>query len=74
MSCRTLDETRDMADPRGIPRPFPSEHPRPLTMEIRTVAPPRSNVVNIRSRNVLVYRPGWPVFDWATEPEFCTPG
>jgi hypothetical protein len=44
-----------------------------LQMEIRRVNEPASNVVDIRSRNVVLQRPGWPPHDWASDPDVNPP-
>lgn len=73
MSMRTLDETRDMADPRGIPRPSVSDHPRPLVCEVRHVVEPRSNLIDLRSRRVVLQCPGSPIHDWQFDSDLADP-
>ena len=58
---------------RGHPdhQQITASNPRSLTFWPLHVPEPKSALSKPR---VVVFRPGWPAFDWATEPEFCTPG
>lgn len=64
-----VSDPREMCSPHGIPRPSVSDHPRPLVCEVRHVVEPRSNVVDLRSRRVVLQCPGSPLWDWAADPE-----